>query len=67
VSAVTVKGHDGKPLAPQGLQAIWDRLAANQHTGPVIIHLAQGQPNVVEIPGESTRIPVDKGRKRGQS
>lgn len=40
-----------------------ERLYAQRHTGPVVVHFAQGQPNVIELPSEPTRIALDSGNK----
>lgn len=37
-----------------------ERLWKDKHTGPVILHLAQGVPNTIEIPSEPTRIKLEK-------
>lgn len=42
-----------------------EALYRNKHTGPVIIHFAQGHPNSVELPKEPERIRLDKGVKVG--
>lgn len=42
-------------------------LAVRDRTGPVTIHMAQGHPNGIEIPGEPTRIVLDKGKKRAHA
>lgn len=51
------------PTFPQLLE----RLHAERHTGPVVIHFAQGQPNVIEIPSAPTRIALDKPDRRAQT
>jgi hypothetical protein len=37
-------------------------LHAHRHTGPVIIHFAEGHPNVVEMPTPATLVKLDKRR-----
>lgn len=41
---------------------VLERLWIDKHTGPVTIHLQSGVVNVVEIPGETTRIVLDRRR-----
>jgi hypothetical protein len=40
-----------------------EQLYAEKHTGPVIVHFAQGHPRHVEIPAASTTFVLDT-RKR---
>lgn len=40
--------------------ALLARLYLAKHTGPVILHFAQGVPRVVEVPGEPELIILDK-------
>lgn len=47
--------------------AMLERLYSEKHTGPVVVHFAQGQPNVIEMPCEPVRISLDKGQKRVQA
>lgn len=44
------------PSFAQMLQKLHDE----KHTGPVVVHFAQGHPNVVEIPKEPERIKLEK-------
>ena len=50
----------GEVTTATDFPALLMRLWRLQHTGPVIVHFAQGHPNVVEIPGEPERIPLAK-------
>ena len=43
--------------------AMLEKLYSDKHTGPIVVHFAQGKPNVVEIPCEPMRIPLDSGKK----
>ena len=36
------------------------QLYADRHTGPIILHFAEGHVHVIELPAESTRIVLDK-------
>jgi hypothetical protein len=47
-----------KPSFAELLTQLWK----DQHTGPVIIHFAQGTPNAVELPAEPTRIKLEAGK-----
>lgn len=40
--------------------ALLQYLHRAQHTGPIVIHFAQGQPNMIDVPNEPTRIKVEK-------
>lgn len=54
----------------QDVEAFADVLAklhAQQHTGAVTIHFAQGYAVRVELPGEPIRIKLDNGRRRRQA
>lgn len=37
------------------------KLHLGKHTGPVIVHFAQGVPNVIELPAPTTQIKLEKG------
>jgi hypothetical protein len=39
---------------------VLERLYVSKHTGPVVLHFAHGQPNVIEVPTSSERIVLDK-------
>lgn len=39
------------------------RLYDDKHTGPIVIHFAQGHPQSVELPAEPTRIRLDKSQR----
>lgn len=52
-----------RPSFPELLE----RLFADKHTGPVTVHFAQGVPNVIEIPGEATKIRLDKRARHDTS
>lgn len=41
-----------------------ERLHAEKHTGPVVVHLLHGRPDVIEIPQTPERIKLDKGGER---
>jgi hypothetical protein len=43
------------------------RLKGEQYMGVVVVHLAQGSPNHVEIPCEPQRIVLDKPHRRMQT
>lgn len=40
----------------EALEKLW----VEQHTGPILFHFAQGVPQAIEIPGEPTRIKLEK-------
>lgn len=40
------------------LLATLSREVPEKHTGPVIIHFAQGKPNAIEIPAPSIKIAL---------
>ena len=37
-----------------------DKLYTDKHTGPIVLHFAQGVPNAVEFPSEPVRVPLTK-------
>jgi hypothetical protein len=37
-----------------------DTLYKTRHTGPIVIHFAQGHPNSIEVPCEPQRIRLTK-------
>lgn len=51
---------------PQSLADVLSALAKRQHTGRIVLHLAQGRPRFVEIPGESVMVKLDKTERQGQ-
>lgn len=64
------EGHGGTipmPMPRLSFATMLEKLYADKHTGPVVVHFAQGSPNVIEIPCEPTRISLDSGKKRPQS
>ena len=44
--------------------AMLDKLYTEKHTGPIVVHFAFGHPNVIEVPCEPLRIPLDKDTPR---
>lgn len=44
-----------------------ERLHRDKHTGPVTIHFGQGVPSRVEIPGEPTRITLDRATEKAHA
>ena len=48
---------------PQSFLDVWQALHASKHTGPVLVHVAEGVPKVIEVPSEPTRIAVAKQPK----
>ena len=58
---------------PAAFLAYFERLAyalyplVQERNGPVILHFAQGCPNHIELPGDSVKFPLDKGRKSAHS
>lgn len=40
--------------------AMLQKLYAEQHTGPVVVHFDQGRPNVIELPCAPVRVVLDK-------
>jgi|TARA_Y100000310_G_scaffold90518_1_gene87753 hypothetical protein len=56
-------------MTPEQLAALhltffeWlQRLHAEQYTGSIVVHFAQGRPTVIEFPKESTSVHLDNGR-----
>jgi hypothetical protein len=57
-----VMTHERPPADRATFPAVLAKLFEQKHTGPVIVHFAQGHPNVIEVPGAATRIVLDKRR-----
>lgn len=38
-----------------------ERFWREKYTGPLTVHMAQGRPNVVELPGQPVRIKLGRG------
>lgn len=54
------------PATPATFAEALQQFYAQQFTGAVTIHFAQGHPNAIEIPQEPTRIRLTKAPKRAQ-
>jgi hypothetical protein len=53
-----------QPQQPASPKMTWSaallRLWTDRHTGPVVVHFAQGHPNSLELPSEPVRIKLEK-------
>lgn len=58
---------------PAAFLAYFERIAralyplVQERNGPIVLHFAQGVPNHIEVPGDSVKFALDKGRSASHS